>query len=475
MDKLPSWYIVIYIEQLEQGGLRIPFLTFFLVVIKHFGVHVSQLVPMGVNQVILFEIRCRSLDIPPTVSLFRVFYKLCKQGHWFSFENKTGGHSRKCFKEVTSSLKGWKKKFFLIDRRAISDAMPWRHSDTDAQDDFPNNYNEEHAKRLVNLVVLLRLPPRHFLYLCGLTTACRHPELRYVIKDAEGQGNAHWVLLFAVASFIFFSYPYLFCWLFLAVITMDDFLLLHDWTGTIVSKTQEAVPENQRPRLHVTHPLAEGATTPDKSPSQKVVEKPNSKITAAREKKDKLNATKTIAKRVGEGNSTAPHKKRVQKNQKVANSGFEGTISITPLHQASPKPVEEGVTSAPKATAGTVAGGTHPVDPEREVVELSKNTRPPTPSVMSVTQPSPDGVAFFDVVSDLADAKMDRHKLIRDFIPDVVKKLLSSSEYQKSIVIPVGLCYTVGWLGGLSLGKTEDQIAQVLSETRNLDIEGSKT
>ncbi|GJW29368.1 hypothetical protein Tco_0046243 [Tanacetum coccineum] len=100
------------------------------------------------------------VDIPPTVSLFRVFYKLCKQGHWFSFENKIGGRLRKCFKEVTSSFKGWKKKFFLIDQRAIPDAMPWRHSDTDVRDDFPNNYNEEHADRLATPVVLLRPPPR---------------------------------------------------------------------------------------------------------------------------------------------------------------------------------------------------------------------------------------------------------------------------------------------------------------------------
>ncbi|GJW90957.1 hypothetical protein Tco_0168510 [Tanacetum coccineum] len=109
MNRLSPRYIGIYMEQLEQGGLRIPFSTFFLVVIKHFRVHVSQLVPMGVNR------------------------------------NKTGGHEKKCFKELTSSLKGWKKKFFLIDRRAIPDAMPWRHIDTDLRDEFPTNYNEDDA------------------------------------------------------------------------------------------------------------------------------------------------------------------------------------------------------------------------------------------------------------------------------------------------------------------------------------------
>nr|GEZ52848.1 hypothetical protein [Tanacetum cinerariifolium] len=143
MDKLLSRYIGLYVEQLEQGCLRVPFSSFFLVVIKHFGVHVSQLVPMGVNRVILFEIHYLSLDVRPTVSLFWIFYKLCKQGHWFSFKNKTGRGTRKCFKEVTTSLKGWKRKIFLIDRRAISDAMPWRHGDTDLHDDFSSNFNQD--------------------------------------------------------------------------------------------------------------------------------------------------------------------------------------------------------------------------------------------------------------------------------------------------------------------------------------------
>ncbi|GJU14897.1 hypothetical protein Tco_1142863, partial [Tanacetum coccineum] len=50
MNRLPSRYIGLYIEQLEQEGLRVPFSSFFLAVIRHFGVHVSQLVPMGVNR-----------------------------------------------------------------------------------------------------------------------------------------------------------------------------------------------------------------------------------------------------------------------------------------------------------------------------------------------------------------------------------------------------------------------------------------
>ncbi|GJZ18129.1 hypothetical protein Tco_0554252 [Tanacetum coccineum] len=113
MNRLLSRYIGLYIEQLEQGGLRVPFSSFFLAVIRHFSVHFLQLVLMVVDR-----------------------------GHWFSFENKTGCGTKKYLKEVTSSLKGWKKKFFLLDRHAILDAMPWRYGDTDFHDDFLTTYNE---------------------------------------------------------------------------------------------------------------------------------------------------------------------------------------------------------------------------------------------------------------------------------------------------------------------------------------------
>nr|GEW89984.1 hypothetical protein [Tanacetum cinerariifolium] len=57
----------------------------------------------------------------------------------------------------------------------------------------------------------------------------------------------------------------------------------------------------------------------------------------------------------------------------------------------------------------------------------------------------------------------------------VVKRLHTSVEYQKSLATPVSLCFTTGWLGGLSLGKNQEEIAAMFFETSNLDIEGSKT
>nr|GEW20568.1 hypothetical protein [Tanacetum cinerariifolium] len=319
MNRLPSKYIGLYIEQLEQGGLRIPFSSFFLAVIRHFGVHFSQLVLMGVNRVILFEVRCASLKINPFVSVFWVFYKLCKQ-----------------------------------DRHEIPDAMPWRHDDADLHDDFPINYSESNAARLSKVLVPLRPPPRHLLYVCGLTTACRHPELRYDIKDQDKNGNSR-------------------------VISIDTFLKLPSWTGTVVSKG-DPIPDDQRPNPRVTPPLEAGAKIPELTVFQKNLENPNPKIAAARERKERQNLTKAKAKCDGaKANEGQKKKRKVQKHHVSIQSCSKGTLSVTPLHQAKP-----AVAKKSTLPVDAVADASHI---ENEVLNLIGNTRVLTPSA-ATTQPS---------------------------------------------------------------------------------------
>ncbi|GJR86270.1 hypothetical protein Tco_0210281 [Tanacetum coccineum] len=43
-----------------------------------------------------------------------------------------------------------------------------------------------------------------------------------------------------------------------------------------------------------------------------------------------------------------------------------------------------------------------------------------------------------------------------------------------SLAVPIGLCFTAGWLGGLSMGLKKKEIAVILTNTDNLDVEGSK-
>ncbi|GJX19823.1 hypothetical protein Tco_0222500 [Tanacetum coccineum] len=122
MDRLLSDAIGVYSEFLRFSGVRIPFSIFLLIVLKYFKVHISQLVPLGLNKVVSFEVVCRDLNIVPTVTLFRVFQCLCKQGDWFSFSKRQNTEDI-CMDDGPSSLKKWKSKFFLIDRRAIPDHL----------------------------------------------------------------------------------------------------------------------------------------------------------------------------------------------------------------------------------------------------------------------------------------------------------------------------------------------------------------
>ncbi|GJR81398.1 hypothetical protein Tco_0152183 [Tanacetum coccineum] len=116
----------------------------------------SDLVPLGLNKVVSFEVVCRDLNIVPTVTLFHVFKCLCKQGDWLSF-SKRQNTKDVCIDDGPPSLKKWKSKFFLIDRRAIPDHLTWRHSHSCASDDLPTDgYNRNDVEQLCVHLIRLR-------------------------------------------------------------------------------------------------------------------------------------------------------------------------------------------------------------------------------------------------------------------------------------------------------------------------------
>ncbi|GKD30018.1 hypothetical protein Tco_1240796, partial [Tanacetum coccineum] len=134
-------------------------------------------------------------------------------------------------------------------------------------------------------------------------------------------------------------------------IDMDTFMKLPIWTGTTVSKG-DAIPDNQRPE-------------------------------ASREKKEQQNLATAQAKRVGEGNSKVTRKKRrVRRDQDPDRSGSKRVLSPAPLHHAAPENAED----PPLVVQDDATGDTANV--EREVVDLSGNTRVATPPA-TINQPSP--------------------------------------------------------------------------------------
>ncbi|GJU74779.1 hypothetical protein Tco_1266184 [Tanacetum coccineum] len=227
MSELPDDAIGIYHRIFNFSGVRIPFSSFLLALIKHYRVHFSQLGPLGLNKVITFEVLCRSLQIEPTVTLFRVFQTLCKQGDWFSFAKRCAPSSV-CIDDNHSCMKHWKSSFFLIDRRAILDVMVWRHSDATIDDQRPaaGSFNMADVRRLSAHVIKLRDMPGGVLVLSGLSRVWKNCFCDLVLRGADGN-----------------------------VMGIHDFRCLPEWTGAEV----DVKPTLQRLPFYCTLPAAADA------------------------------------------------------------------------------------------------------------------------------------------------------------------------------------------------------------------------
>ncbi|GJW03213.1 hypothetical protein Tco_1562069 [Tanacetum coccineum] len=324
MDKLPDDMIGLYEQYFKFSGIRVPFSTFLLAVIKHFLVHISQLVPLGLNRLTMFELYCRSLGIVPSVNLFRVFYKISKQGHWFSFEKRVGkGAGGQIFRETFSRLKGWKKRFFFLDRRAIPDAMAWRHHDSDVNDPvLEDGFNASDVQLLTEQIVDLRPVPSGRLFQGGLATTWDFPGFRLTFKDTEGN-----------------------------VVTMSEYLRFPFMFGASISKGPPLTSQNPIEQ-HTTRPLPSERAVPEKTDHQKRVEVEDPKIVAIRERKARAAAKKREKKRGGEdgGEGSRPKTKRkkivVLKDNLTAS---EATSSPRPLRTFDPNQTNPSDTAATTA------------------------------------------------------------------------------------------------------------------------------
>ncbi|GJW49527.1 hypothetical protein Tco_0090878 [Tanacetum coccineum] len=246
MDQLPEDHIGLYEQFFEFSGLRVPFSTLHLGVIRHFRVHISQLVPLRLNRLTMFEMYCRSLG------------------------KYAGG---KIFNETFSGMKGWKDRFFFIDRRAIPDAMAWRHHDSDVSDAFSNNdFSIQDVQSLTKKIIDLRPVPPGILFGVGLATTWDCPGFFPVFKDTGRN--------VVTKHFEYLRFPTSF--------RSVDFTLWHKGVANPDQNYQHsgaAIPTNHLVGQNTTPPLPVGQPIPDKIDSQREVEVEDPKVVAAKEKK----------------------------------------------------------------------------------------------------------------------------------------------------------------------------------------------
>ncbi|GJR87594.1 V-type proton ATPase subunit B2 [Tanacetum coccineum] len=261
----------------------------------------------------------RARRVTPTVPLFRVFYKLCKQGHWFSFQNRAGKGCQPCLKDAPTSLKKWKDKFFLVDRRAAPIAMAWRHHDSSVADPFPRSseYNASDVAKLREVVISLRRPPLSILYVAGLSNVWKHAGRAFSIRDSEGK-----------------------------VITMAEFLRLPNFKGCKVT-AGALLPPGAARVTHLATPAARLQDIPPKTGEMMVAELLCRRVMGDKEKKKRKAEEKAATKVPADDNHAeaavvaATRGAGVRKKRRVhasaqAHPVSDHVSSPTPLNQAKP-------------------------------------------------------------------------------------------------------------------------------------------
>nr|GEU42395.1 hypothetical protein [Tanacetum cinerariifolium] len=186
----------------------------------------------GVNRATYFEIYCRSLDITPTVHLFRVFYKLCKQGNWDA-----------------------------------PIAMALRHHDFSVANPFPkpSKYDALDVAKLREVVIALHKPPSSFLYVAGLSHVWKHASRAFSLKDPKGK-----------------------------VVTMTEFLRLLNFYGCKVA-TGDLLPPGLAWVTHLANPVKLLKDLPLKTSDMVTAEIPCWKVLDDKEKKKRKVEVKAAA------------------------------------------------------------------------------------------------------------------------------------------------------------------------------------
>ncbi|MFS7989497.1 hypothetical protein Hanom_Chr11g01047641 [Helianthus anomalus] len=76
-DRIP-----IYTLAFSSCGVRYPLSPFKVALLRHFGVHFSQIHPLGFMRVV--QLSCAAVSGEPSIPLFCMFYKLISDGDWFT-------------------------------------------------------------------------------------------------------------------------------------------------------------------------------------------------------------------------------------------------------------------------------------------------------------------------------------------------------------------------------------------------------
>ncbi|MFS7923664.1 hypothetical protein Hanom_Chr03g00263441 [Helianthus anomalus] len=131
--------IVLYTLAFSSCGVRYPLSPFKIALLRHFGVHFSQLHPLGFMRVVHFELSCVVVSGEPSVPLFCMFYKLISDGDWFTFAKRKDSVSKPCYTFMPTSTypKEWKSRFIFVSAAMIPESPPLKDVEAAIEDNIP--------------------------------------------------------------------------------------------------------------------------------------------------------------------------------------------------------------------------------------------------------------------------------------------------------------------------------------------------
>ncbi|KAF5788217.1 hypothetical protein HanXRQr2_Chr10g0461581 [Helianthus annuus] len=116
-------------------------------------------------RVLHFEVLCRALGYDPSLLLFRRFFRLAKNGDWFTFE--TSKVDACLISSMVTTLGTWKDRFFWVSGSIVPFKMVWRHPDVVLNEPEPpeSDLNDAFLKAIRECPSRVRPFPEHLLVL----------------------------------------------------------------------------------------------------------------------------------------------------------------------------------------------------------------------------------------------------------------------------------------------------------------------
>ncbi|KAJ0565076.1 hypothetical protein HanIR_Chr06g0258571 [Helianthus annuus] len=169
VDKPNPGSIALYCRHFQWSNLRYPFSFFVLNFLEYYRVSFGQVHPKGMARVLRFEVLCRALGYDPSLLLFRRFFRLAKNGDWFTFE--TSKVNTCLISSMVTTLGSWKDRFFWVSDSIVPFKMVWRHPDAVLNDLEPSEseLNDAFLTAIRGCPSRVRPFPEHLLVLLGVS------------------------------------------------------------------------------------------------------------------------------------------------------------------------------------------------------------------------------------------------------------------------------------------------------------------